>query len=87
MVRAASDGQLRDLAVCGVLLALQFAAAHAGVGVPAGILLATAALFIFGFRDKWEGEVSAYSVFNAGGKRLPGTYTAEQYDAELRGIP
>ena len=33
------------------------------------------------------GEVSAYSVCNKDGTRIAGTYTAEQFDAQLRGGP
>jgi hypothetical protein len=37
------------------------------------------------FRQKWDGEVSAYSVFNEGQKAIPGTFTADQFDKQLRG--
>ena len=49
-------------------------------------LLAVFSLLIFntGFETRQEGELSAYSVFNAGQTRLLGSTTAEQFDAELR---
>jgi hypothetical protein len=47
----------------------------------AGILTMILAIYVFGLREKWEGEVeSAYSVFNPGARAIPGgtsdaTYT------------
>jgi hypothetical protein len=45
------------------------------------------ALWQFGLRDKFDGETtaSAYSVFNKGGKSLPGSTTIQDVDRELRG--
>jgi hypothetical protein len=45
------------------------------------------ALWQFGLRDKFDGETtaSAYSVFNKGGKSLPGSTTMQDVDRELRG--
>jgi hypothetical protein len=44
----------------------------------AGILTMILAIYVFGLREKWEGEVeSAYSVFNPGARAIPGgTYDA-----------
>lgn len=45
------------------------------------------ALYFFGFRDKWpEDGPSAYSVFNDGGRSIPGTFTAQHLDDQFRGI-
>ena len=56
-----------------------------GFGVVAVILSIFVAIRIYGFRQKWDGEVSAYSVFNEGQKAIPGTFTADQFDKQLRG--
>jgi len=34
--------------------------------------------------ERKEGELSAYSIFNRGNERLPGTFTAEDIDAQFR---
>ena len=64
-------------------VALQAYATRSGFGGPCALLLLIIAPFVFG-RDAWDGETSAYSVFN-GGRRIAGTFTAEQFDAQLRG--
>ena len=85
MVRAANAWSKRDLAIAAAAVALQAYATRSGFGGPCALLLLIIAPFVFG-RDAWDGETSAYSVFN-GGRRLPGTFTAEQFDAQLRGGP
>lgn len=59
----------------------------AGLTGPFLLLASIAALFSFGLREQWASDrsASAYSVFNEGGARLQGTFTAEQFDAQLRG--
>lgn len=49
-----------------------------------GVLLA---IYTFGLRDKFDSEEtsSAYSVFNNGGKAIPGGFTGDQLDQQLRG--
>lgn len=85
MVHAANAWSKRDLAVAAAAVALQAYAARNGVGGPCALLLLCIAPFVFG-REAWQGETSAYSVFN-GGRRIAGTFTAEQFDAQLRGGP
>jgi len=85
MVRAANAWSKRDLAVAAAAVALQAYATRSGFGGPCALLLLIIAPFVFG-RDAWDGETSAYSVFN-GGRRIAGTFTAEQFDAQLRGGP
>jgi hypothetical protein len=68
------------------MVALQAVGVRYGLGVPSGLLLLSVAPFVFG-RRKWDGEVSAYSVCNDDGRRIAGTFTAEQFDAQLRGGP
>ena len=84
MVRAANAWSKRDLAIAAAV-ALQAYATRSGFGGPCALLLLIIAPFVFG-RDAWDGETSAYSVFN-GGRRIAGTFTAEQFDAQLRGGP
>ena len=85
MVRAANAWSKRDLAIAAAAVALQAYATRNGFGGPCALLLLIIAPFVFG-RDAWDGETSAYSVFN-GGRRIAGTFTAEQFDAQLRGGP
>jgi len=85
MVHAANTWSKRDLAVAAAAVALQVYAARSGFGGPCALLLLCIAPFVFG-REAWQGETSAYSVFN-GGRRIAGTFTAEQFDAQLRGGP
>ena len=85
MVRAANAWSKRDLAIAAAAAALQAYATRSGFGGPCALLLLIIAPFVFG-RDAWDGETSAYSVFN-GGRRIAGTFTAEQFDAQLRGGP
>ena len=79
MVRAANAWSKRDLAIAAAAVALQAYATRSGFGGPCALLLLIIAPFVFG-RDAWDGETSAYSVFN-GGRRIAGTFTAEQFDA------
>ena len=85
MVRAANAWSKRDLAIAAAAVALQAYATRSGFGGPCALLLLIIAPFVFG-RDAWDGETSAYSVFN-GGRRIAGTFTAEQFDSQLRGGP
>lgn len=57
------------------------------LGVLAFFGTVVVALWLFGLRDKFDGETtaSAYSVFNQGGKSLPGSTTMQDVDRELRG--
>jgi hypothetical protein len=34
-----------------------------------------------------DGSLSAYAIFNPGGQRLAGEFTAEQFEGQLRGAP
>mmetsp|Transcript_19792 Transcript_19792/g.63650 ORF Transcript_19792/g.63650 Transcript_19792/m.63650 type:complete len:148 (+) Transcript_19792:69-512(+) len=73
---------------CGVatcMVALWYSALQRGFGLQAGLVLAMAAILLFGTREKARSEPSAYSVFNSGHARLAGQFTAEQFDAQLRG--
>jgi hypothetical protein len=58
--------------------------ARAGFGMPAFIALTCGALFFFGTSERWAADTSAYSVFNTNGRRIAGTMSAEQIDAQLR---
>ena len=71
--------------VCG-MFGVWYLAMKNDFGLPVALLMLCIAPFVFG-RKKWEGEVSAYSVCNKDGRRIAGTFTAEQFDAQLRGGP
>ena len=72
---------------CVAWLAFCIAASLGGFGSLAALLSCFVALFAFGFREKWADEgLSAYSVFNPGGKNIPGSFTAQQLDYQLRGV-
>merc|ERR1712224_487101 len=58
----------------------------AGFAEPVFIALCVIAMWKFGTREKWSNEeLSAYSVFNDGQQRHPGTFTADQVERDLRG--
>lgn len=78
--------RVRQLCMWGAIVGLQVVAARHGWGLPTFLVLTIVVIVVFGTRDKWDGEASAYSVFNDG-RRLPGQFTAEQFDAQLRGSP
>ena len=57
-----------------------------GCGILAIICSLLVAMYVFGFREKWSSEtVSAYSVLNKNQYTMPGSLTARQFDAQLRG--
>lgn len=83
MVRAATRSL--GLLAAAVMLATLGVLARLGFGLPAFLVLTMVSICVFGTREKWAGEPSAYSVFNEAGRRLPGQLTAEQFEAELLG--
>lgn len=86
MVHAAeAEHRGRRRAVAAALLGLQLLSFRLGYGLPAFLVLAIVTIYFFGTRNKWDGEVSAYSVFNSDGRRLPGQLTTEHIEAQLRG--
>mmetsp|Transcript_6266 Transcript_6266/g.9462 ORF Transcript_6266/g.9462 Transcript_6266/m.9462 type:complete len:177 (+) Transcript_6266:24-554(+) len=48
------------------------------------IIISIFCIIYFNLGDRNPGEASAYSVFNAGCRRLLGTITAEQFEREIR---
>jgi hypothetical protein len=46
-------------------------------------MVSAIALIFLNLGERKQGELSAYSVFNRDQYRLPGTFTAEQYEREL----
>ena len=77
----------RDKALLAVMLGAQVLASRSGYGLPVFLVLAMISLVVFGTREKHPSEPSAFSVFNKGHQRLAGQFTAEQFDAQLRGTP
>ena len=59
-------------------------ASYFGFGLPVFILSAIIQMFTGGTREKWGGEVSAWSLFNRDGRVLPGTLNAAHIDSEIR---
>ena len=51
------------------------------------LLISMYAAIFLNLGERKEGELSAYSVFNTGYKRLLGTLDAEQFDNEIRHRP
>lgn len=51
------------------------------------VILSLFILIFFNLGERKDGELSAYSVFNVGVKRLLGTMTAEQFEQEIRHQP
>lgn len=86
MVLAAQvNHRRRRRGVAAALLGIQLLSLRLGYGLPAFLVLAIVSIYFFGTRNKWDGEVSAYSVFNSDGRRLPGQLTTEHLEAQLRG--
>ncbi|KAK3258834.1 hypothetical protein CYMTET_32140 [Cymbomonas tetramitiformis] len=83
VVRGGAFGRGHYGALFAVFVLLAFAGAHELLA-PALCIAIIALIYIFGLREKWDNEVSAYSVFNKGGARLAGTFTAEQFDSRMR---
>mmetsp|Transcript_2089 Transcript_2089/g.4951 ORF Transcript_2089/g.4951 Transcript_2089/m.4951 type:complete len:137 (-) Transcript_2089:43-453(-) len=71
----------------GAALCLGGISYYAGLLLPYLLLCSIASMFVCGSRSQWGSDrtASAYSVFNEGGARLQGTFTSEQFDAQLRG--
>lgn len=67
-------------AICSVILV------YIELGILAFVGSVILGVWVFGMRDKFEGETtaSAYSVFNKGGKSLPGSLTVHDIDQQLR---
>ena len=86
MVKSSTQWDTRDRVLAVGMVGAWAVAVKYEVGIVVGLVCAIAAPFVFG-RQKWKGEVSAYSVCNADGRRIAGTFTAEQFDAQLRGGP
>jgi len=85
MVRAANERSLLFYAGCSAWLATMVVLIRIDLGVIAFVASIFAAIWIFGLREKWDGEVSAYSVFNRDGRGIAGGFTAQQLDRQLRG--
>ena len=87
MVRASNEKTNTFYAGCVVWMAVCYWLVSRGLGVIAFVASALLAIWIFGLRDKFEGEttMSAYNVFNKGGKSILGGLTGEQVDEQMRG--
>ena len=87
MVRSSTERTPTFYAGCAAWAGACYWLVRNGLGVVAivGSILIT--IFVFGLRDKFEeGEsMSAYNVFNKGGKAIMGSLTGDQVDAQLRG--
>ena len=84
MVKSAGARRSQNLLLGMAMLVAWWAAARQGFGMPAFIGLACVAMFCIGTSERWAGDASAYSVFNTNGRRIAGTMSAEQIDAQLR---
>lgn len=87
MVRAAHQRSFAFYTGClGWLVACYWFVSN-GLGILVVIFSAFLALWVFGLREKFDGEdaQSAYSVFNKGGKAILGGFTGEQLENQLRG--
>ena len=75
------DVGVRVFALVGIPTAV---ASYFGFGLPVFILSSIIQMFTGGTREKWGGEVSAWSLFNRDGRVLPGTLNAAHIDSEIR---
>ena len=71
----------------GAVLCLGALSHYVGLLVPFLLVASIGSMFACGLRENWGSDrtASAYSVFNEGGARLQGTFTAEQFESQLRG--
>jgi len=83
MVKSARPSRTRQGVKVAAFFAAWYAGVYVGLGVPVFLGLLIIAMFTCGTSEKWQGEESAYSVFNDG-KRIAGTMTADQIDEQLK---
>lgn len=74
----------RTLLLCAAWYAVSRVALRHGVGQPF-ILLSIVALVLANFGRRKPGEASAYSLFNANKRALPGAIPREELERQLRG--
>lgn len=88
MVQNAAGGaplSLQRVFLFGLWACLFFLACSIQLGPPAIIVSIMIAMYVWGFREKWDGEEwSAYSVFNKGQQAIAGSFTAGQFDKQVR---
>jgi Uncharacterized conserved domain (SAYSvFN) len=88
MVRSSNERTLVFYAGCAAWAAACFWLVQNDLGVIAFVVSILLIIYFFGLRDQFEGDggsMSAYSVFNKGGKAMPGSLTGQQVDQQLRG--
>ena len=87
MVRAANERTRGFYVGCGIWCLCCFWLIKTDLGSIAFVGTVLFAIYAFGFREKFDSEEtsSAYSVFNKGGKAIPGGFTGDQLDQQLRG--
>ena len=88
MVQNAARGEplsLQRVCLFGLWACLFFLACSCQLGPPAIIVSIIIAIYVWGLREKWSGEEwSAYSVYNKGQTAIAGSYTAAQFDKQVR---
>jgi Uncharacterized conserved domain (SAYSvFN) len=91
MVRSANERTLVFYAGCAAWAGACVWLFWNELGVIAFVVSILLLIYWFGLRDQFDGEddngrsMSAYSVFNKGGKAMPGSLTGQQIDQQLRG--
>ena len=87
MVRAANERSPWLYPACALWASLCVYLSLKGLGTPAFVASVFMALYFFGFDKRWQGEdsLSAYSVFNEGGKELIGTFNTQEIERQVRG--
>ncbi|KAG1670512.1 hypothetical protein FOA52_000766 [Chlamydomonas sp. UWO 241] len=73
----------RNFGALALFVAGCLASSRAGVG-PVFVLACMVAVILANLGRRREGEESAYSIFNAGVRRLPGQLDADQIDEQIR---
>jgi Uncharacterized conserved domain (SAYSvFN) len=86
MVRSASDRSASFYIGLVAWAIISIGLVMVELGVLAFFGTVVLGLWQYGLRDKFDGETtaSAYSVFNKGGKSLPGSTTMQDVDQQLR---
>ena len=83
MVHSSTTPLHVKLAKLAVYASVWYAGAYVEMGVPTFLALTIYAMFTCGTGTKWDGDASAYSIFN-GGENIAGSMTAAQIDAQMR---
>eukprot|EP00545_Synedropsis_sp_CCMP1620_P015091 CAMPEP_0119004690 /NCGR_PEP_ID=MMETSP1176-20130426/1296_1 /TAXON_ID=265551 /ORGANISM="Synedropsis recta cf, Strain CCMP1620" /LENGTH=142 /DNA_ID=CAMNT_0006956425 /DNA_START=217 /DNA_END=645 /DNA_ORIENTATION=- len=87
MVRAAHERSTSFYIACTAWFVAVVTLCYLDLGVIAFVGSALLGIWNFGLREKFASDdaASAYSVFNRNNKAIPGGFTAQQFERQMRG--